>query len=102
MPARRGPGAHAALRLSHGTGVGPLSTVTALSLLGSGALRVEELVGPSYLFEDAARAYALLDEQATPPVKVVLRYGSCVSSCDECPRWRIRSSGSGGHGPSEV
>lgn len=49
---------------------------TALSLLGSGTLQVEELVGPSYRFEEAAGAYALLDEQATPPLKVVLRYDS--------------------------
>ncbi|MFO7959830.1 MAG: zinc-binding alcohol dehydrogenase [Nitriliruptoraceae bacterium] len=47
---------------------------TALSLLASGALRVEDLVGPSYRFEEAAAAYALLDGQVTPPLKVVLRY----------------------------
>lgn len=48
---------------------------TAMSLLAAGAVRVDELLGPSYAFDDAAAAYARLDEDTTPPLKVTLRYG---------------------------
>ncbi|MHB0858686.1 MAG: zinc-dependent alcohol dehydrogenase [Anaerolineae bacterium] len=48
---------------------------TALDLLESGQLRVKPMIGPVLPFDQAAEAYALIDQGAETGVKAILTYG---------------------------
>jgi len=48
--------------------------MTAINLLGSGALKAEPLIGARVPFAQAAEAYRLIDTAASGNIKVLLTY----------------------------